>query len=255
MGEQLSLFLVAFPALLSVVDPIGLVPIYLAMTAGDSPEKMRRTALRACMVAGGLLLFFAVFGGLIFKVFGVSLGAFRVAGGILLLITALDMLRARPSETRTTPREQHEGVEKDDVALVPLAVPLLAGPGAIATAVVLMSRGGDSLLTGVPVLLAIVLTFGVSYLTLRGASLVQRVLKQSGVAVLERVMGLILAAIAIQFIADGAKDLLPLAPKAEVSQVSQRLEATQEPASSFTVPCAAPSSESDSGPTRCTSKV
>ncbi len=206
MAEHLSHFLVSLSAILFVVDPIGVVPIFLSITAGDSDEKNRRTALRACIVASLLLLFFALFGGLIFKVFSVSLGAFRVAGGILLLITALDMLRARTSETRTTRPEEQEGAVKEDVALVPLAVPLLAGPGAIATAMVLMARG-DTWVSAVPVLAAIVLTFTVSYFVLRAAGLVQRVLKQSGVAILERVMGLILAAIAVQFIADGARDL------------------------------------------------
>jgi multiple antibiotic resistance protein len=207
MGEYLTHFLVSLSAVFFVVDPIGVVPIFLAITAGDSAEKMRRTALRACIVAGGLLMFFAVFGGLIFQVFGVSLAAFRVAGGILLLITALDMLRARASETRTSPPEQQEGVAKEDVALVPLAMPLLAGPGAIASAMVLMSKG-ETIAMGVPVIAAIVLTFVASYYILRASHLVQRVLKQSGVAILERVMGLILAAIAVQFVADGAKDLL-----------------------------------------------
>jgi multiple antibiotic resistance protein len=207
MGEYLTHFLVALSAVFFVVDPIGVVPIFLAITAGDSAEKIRRTALRACLVAGGLLLFFAVFGGVIFQVFGVSLAAFRVAGGILLLITALDMLRARPSETRTSQTEQQEGVVKEDVALVPLAMPLLAGPGAIASAMVLMSKG-ETLLMAVPVIAAIVLTFVASYFILRASNLVLRVLKQSGVAILERVMGLILAAIAVQFMADGAKDLL-----------------------------------------------
>jgi multiple antibiotic resistance protein len=207
MGEYLTHFLVALSAVFFVVDPIGVVPIFLAITAGDSDEKMRRTALRACLVAGGLLLFFAVFGGVIFQVFGVSLAAFRVAGGILLLITALDMLRARPSETRTSQTEQQEGVHKEDVALVPLAMPLLAGPGAIASAMVLMSKG-ETLMMAVPVLAAIVLTFVASYFILRASNLVLRMLKQSGVAILERVMGLILAAIAVQFMADGAKDLL-----------------------------------------------
>ena len=207
MGEYLTHFLVALSAVFFVVDPIGVVPIFLAITAGDSAEKMRRTALRACLVAGGLLLFFAVFGGVIFQVFGVSLAAFRVAGGILLLITALDMLRARPSETRTSQTEQQEGIIKEDVALVPLAMPLLAGPGAIASAMVLMSKG-ETLLMAVPVIAAIVLTFVASYFILRASNLVLRVLKQSGVAILERVMGLILAAIAVQFMADGARDLL-----------------------------------------------
>jgi multiple antibiotic resistance protein len=207
MSAYLSHFLVSLSAVFFVVDPIGVVPIFLAITAGDSETKLRRTALRACIVAGGLLMFFAVFGGVIFQVFGVSLAAFRVAGGILLLITSLDMLRARPSETRTTPSEEREGVAKEDVALVPLAMPLLAGPGAIASAMVLMSKGGTPAMA-LPVLAAIVLTFVASYFILRASHLVQRVLKQSGVAILERVMGLILAAIAVQFMADGAKDLL-----------------------------------------------
>jgi multiple antibiotic resistance protein len=207
MGGYVTHFLVSLSAVFFVVDPVGVVPIFLAITAGDSAEKMRRTALRACLVACGLLLFFALFGGLIFQVFGVSLAAFRVAGGILLLITALDMLRARASETRTSPPEQQESAAKEDVALVPLAMPLLAGPGAIATAMVLMSKG-ETLAMGVPVLAAIVLTFVASYFILRASELVQRVLKRSGVAILERVMGLILAAIAVQFIADGTRDLL-----------------------------------------------
>lgn len=253
MSEQLSLFLVSLPAVLFVVDPVGVVPIFLAMTAGDSEEKIRSTARRACMVACALLLFFALFGGVIFKVFGISLGAFRVAGGILLLITALDMLRARPSETRTTPSEQQESEKKEDVALVPLAMPLLAGPGAIATAMVLMARGGDSLLSAVPVLVAIVLTFLTSYFVLRAAGFVQRVLKQSGVAILERVMGLILAAIAVQFIADGGRDLL-LHEKVAPARVSQMLEETQAPPSSFVMtPLASPSSDSASGVARCAS--
>ncbi len=207
MSALVTHFLVSLSAVFFVVDPVGVVPIFLAITAGDSETKMRRTALRACLVAGGLLLFFAIFGGVIFQVFGVSLAAFRVAGGILLLITSLDMLRARPSETRTSRTEEQEGVAKEDVALVPLAMPLLAGPGAIASAMVLMSKG-ESLVMAVPVLAAIVLTFVASYFILRASNRVQRVLKQSGVAILERVMGLILAAIAVQFMADGAKDLL-----------------------------------------------
>lgn len=204
--EHLTLFLVSLSAVFFVVDPIAAVPIFLAMTGNDPPEKTHRMALRACLVAGGLLIFFALFGGLIFKIFQVSLSAFRVAGGLLLLMTALDMLRAQVSSTRTTPREQQEGAEKDDIAIVPLAMPLLAGPGAIATVMVLMSKG-ETVASAVPVLLAIVITFVVSYFVLRAAGLVLKVLKQSGVAILERVMGLILAAIAVQFIAEGARDL------------------------------------------------
>ncbi|AUX39610.1 membrane protein [Sorangium cellulosum] len=207
MAAYVSLFLMSLSAVFFVVDPIAIVPLFLTMTRDDPHDKVRRTARRACAVAGGLMLFFALFGGMIFRIFGVSLAAFRVAGGILLLITALDMLRARPSATRTSPSEEQEGIAKDDVALVPLAMPLLAGPGAIATAMVLMSRAGEDLVAAALVLASIVITFVASYFVLRGAGLVQRALKASGLAVLERVMGLLLAAIAVQFIADGIKEL------------------------------------------------
>jgi multiple antibiotic resistance protein len=207
--ELISTFLVAMPAIFFVVDPFGVVPIFLAINARDSPERARQTALRACLVACGLLLVFALFGGLIFKVFGVTLNAFRVAGGILLLITSLDMLRGRTSQTKTSPAEEEEGARKEDVAVVPLAMPLLAGPGAIATVMVLMSRG-RGILSAIAVVISIVLTFVASYFVLRAAGLVQRVLGQSGVAILQRLMGLILAAIAVQFIAEGSRELIRL---------------------------------------------
>lgn len=209
MSDAVSSALVSLSAIFFVVDPIGVVPIFVAMTHGDSPEQLRDTARRACLVAAGLLVFFALCGTFLFKVVGVSLSAFRVAGGIVLLITALDMLRARQSETRTSPEEAHEATEKEDVAIVPLALPLLAGPGAIATVMVLMSRA-SGVVSVVAVLVSIVVTLAASYFLLRGASLVQRVLGQSGVAIFQRVMGLLLAAIAVQFIAEGGRDLVGL---------------------------------------------
>lgn len=210
MSHFVQVMLVALSAVFFVVDPFSVVPIFLAMTQGDSTAKIHKTALRASLVGGGLLLFFAFFGTFVFKVLGVTLGAFRVAGGILLLITALDMLRARTSETKSTPGETEEGLHKEDIAIVPLAVPLLAGPGAIATVMVLMAKGGGIISTAIPVVISIVLTFTASYFMLRGATLVQRVLKGSGVAILQRVMGLVLAAIAVQFIAEGGRSLLKL---------------------------------------------
>jgi multiple antibiotic resistance protein len=206
LRELLSSFVVALPAVFFVVDPFGVVPIFLAITARD-PGKARQMAMRACLVGCGLLLFFALFGGLIFKVFAVTLSAFRVAGGILLLITSLDMLRGHTSQTKTSPEEELEGAQKEDVAVVPLAMPLLAGPGAIATVMVLMSRG-TGLLTAIPVIISIALTFVASYYLLRAAGLVQRLLGQTGVSILQRLMGLILAAIAVQFIAEGGHDLI-----------------------------------------------
>jgi MarC family membrane protein len=197
------------PAIFFVVDAFGVVPIFLAMTAGDPESKVRDMALRACLVGAGVLVFFAIFGGVVFKLLGVTLSAFKVAGGILLLITSLDMLRARPSQTRTSGPEQSEATSKDDVAIVPLAIPLLAGPGSIATVMVLVSNG-PAIVSGISVLISIVLTFTGSYLILRAAAVVQRVLKHSGVAILQRLFGLILAAIAVQFMGEGTRDLLQL---------------------------------------------
>ena len=200
--------LIALPAVLFIVDPIGVVPLFVAMTANDDVKKCRTMALRACLTAGGVLIFFALSGSLIFKFFGVSLAAFRVAGGLLLMLTALDMLRAQPPATRTSPQEAEEGKEREDIAIVPLAMPLLAGPGAIATVMTLMAQFGGDLLSGSMVILSIVVTLGITYVVLRSANGVKRVLRQTGIAVLERVFGLILAAIAVQFMFEGGKALI-----------------------------------------------
>ena len=205
---MLSAFALALPAVLFIVDPIGVVPLFVAMTANDSPEKCRGMALRACVTAGGVLCFFGLFGTLIFQVFGVTLAAFRVAGGILLMLTALDMLRAHTPGTKTSAAETAEGAMQEDIAIVPLAMPLLAGPGAIATVMVLMAKEGSRLEVSVPVIAAILITMVLAYVTLRSAHLVKKVLKQTGIAILERIFGLILAAIAVQFVFEGGKELL-----------------------------------------------
>ena len=205
---MLTAFSLAFPAVLFIVDPIGVVPLFVAMTAKDSPEKCRGMALRASLVAGGVLCFFALFGTLVFQVFGVTLAAFRVAGGLLLMLTALDMLRAQQPGTKTSAAETAEGSAQEDIAIVPLAMPLLAGPGAIATVMVLMAQNGPGLEGAAPVIASIVITMCLAYLTLRSAHLVKRVLKQTGIAILERIFGLILAAIAVQFVFEGGRELL-----------------------------------------------
>jgi multiple antibiotic resistance protein len=203
-----STFLIAMPAVLFIVDPIGVVPLFVAMTANDSTEKCRAMARRACLTASGVLVFFALFGTVIFKVFGVTLPAFRVAGGLLLMLTALDMLRAQKPTTKTSEAEAREGAEQEDIAIVPLAMPLLAGPGAIATVMVLMAQYGQEWTGAAIVIGCVLVTFLVTYVVLRSANLVKRVLKHTGIAILERVFGLILAAIAVQFMFEGGKALL-----------------------------------------------
>lgn len=202
MNEYLSFFLVTLPAVFFIMDPLGLLPIFVAITANDPVEKRQRTARRATLIAFGLMTFFTIFGSFVFKLFGISMSALKVAGGILLLITALDMLRALPSRTRSSPEETHESETKEDVAVVPLAMPLLAGPGSIATAMVLAARGPHWSYT-IPVVAAIAITCVITYLLLRAATRLNKLLGTTGIAMLERVMGLLLASIAIQFVADG----------------------------------------------------
>lgn len=203
IGDLLSLSLVSFSALFFVVDPFSAVPFFLVLTRGDV-AKRRRTALRATITAAGILLAFAIGGSWIFGLLGIGLPAFKIAGGIVLLLLALDMIRTQPSKTRITESEIAEGAEKADVAIVPLAMPLLAGPGSIATAIVLMARAR----TGpwwhaIPVVGAIVATAAASYLILAGAARTERVLGRTGLAILERAAGLLLVAIAMQFMIDG----------------------------------------------------
>jgi multiple antibiotic resistance protein len=178
------------------------------MTARDTEEKRREMAKRACLISAGILIFFTFGGSVLFKLLGVTLAAFKIAGGILLLLTSLDMLQSRPSNTRTTQKEIEEGAGKDDIAVVPLAMPLLSGPGSIATVMVLTAQSArwwDL----IPIVLSIAITAFISYLVLRGAVLVDRALGKSGQAIVNRIMGLLLAAIAVQFVVGGVREAFP----------------------------------------------
>ncbi len=207
MRAALTFSLLSLSAIFFVVDPFGVVPVFIAMTGADSDEKRRAMAARACRIAWVLLVLFAVAGAAIFQVLGVTIAAFKIAGGVLLLITSFDMVRAQPPRTRTSPEEQSEGAAKEDIAVFPLATPLLAGPGAIATAIVLMGRAHRAWEIAV-VLASITVTLVVSWLMLVGASRIARVLGQTGLNVLNRVIGLLLSAVAVQFVIDGVREAI-----------------------------------------------
>jgi multiple antibiotic resistance protein len=211
MSEVIAFSLVSLSAVFVVVDPIAAVPFFLSLTAGETPERRRRTARRAAVAAYLVLTFFALAGAILFKLLGISLAAFKMAGGVLLLLTAVDMLRSRPPEARISEDEVADGASREDVAIVPLAMPLLAGPGSVATVVVLMgrARAGERWWQVVPVLAAIAITALAAYLAMSFASQIDRVLGATGRSILERVAGLLLAAIAFQFLIDGVADVLP----------------------------------------------
>lgn len=206
--EDLKFAVIALSAVFFVIDPLAMLPIFLTITAGDSVEQRRRTALRAALAAWIMLSTFAVAGGLIFQAFGISLGAFKVAGGIMLLLTSIDMMRARTSPTRTTEEEQTESRARDDIAIFPLAVPMLAGPGAIATVMVLMSRAHWRPGATLAVFAAVTATCLASWLLMRYAANAERLIPKTILRAFERIMGLLLAAVAVEFIAGGIRDLL-----------------------------------------------
>ena len=206
--EDLKFALVALSAVFFVIDPLANVPIFLTITAADTPGQRRRTALRAAFATWVLLSVFALAGGLIFQAFGISLGAFKIAGGLMLLLMAIDMMRATPSRTRTSAEEQGEASTRDDVAIFPLAIPMLAGPGAIATVMVLMSRAAWHPVRTAAVFVAVTITCLAAWLLMRSAASAERFLPKTLLRAFERIMGLLLAAVAIEFIAGGIRDML-----------------------------------------------
>lgn len=208
MTEDLKFAVVALSAVFFVIDPMANVPIFLTITASDTPAQRRRTAIRAAAATWVTLSVFALAGGLIFKAFGISLGAFKIAGGLMLLLMSVDMMRAQPSATRTSAEEQGEACARDDVALFPLAIPMLAGPGAIATVMVLMSRAAWHPVRTLSVFVAVTVACAASWLMMRSAANAERLLPKTLLRALERIMGLLLAAVAVEFIAGGIRDMM-----------------------------------------------
>lgn len=199
---------ITFTSILFIVDPLAAVPAYLVITQDESAEQRRRTALLACAGMAVILLVFTAAGSYIFRLFGITLPAFRIAGGLILWLVALDMLHAQRS-TQEGREELAEGQAKEEVALTPLAIPILAGPGAISTSMVLATQA-KTIADLAAVYVSILITAVVSYVTLRLGARAVAVLGKTGIRVLTRIMGLLLAAIATQFILTGISEGLHL---------------------------------------------
>jgi len=196
-----SAFLIsAFVTLFVIIDPIGLTPIFVALTQGMGSAQRRAIALRACLVGAILLCLFAAFGEAVLVFVGISMPAFRIAGGILLFLTALDML----FERRTKRREDQAEDDTPDPSVFPLAIPLIAGPGAIASMILLAGQqpGVAGLAIVVGVMLAVVAMLFVMFLA---AGLVERALGRTGTNVITRLLGMLLAALSVQFVLDGLR--------------------------------------------------
>ncbi len=201
---MLETALVAFTTFFATIGPPDVAALFAALAAQNTPAERRAMALKGTLIAAAVLLVFAFFGEALLTVFGISLAALRTAGGILLLLIAIDMVFARPSGgTTTTSAENEEAVAKADISVFPLATPLIAGPGAIGATILLVANAqGDW--TAVAVVVAALLTvLMLTYLLMLVAGQVQRLLGVTGLQVVSRVIGVLLAALAVQFIFDG----------------------------------------------------
>ena len=208
-GHFVNLLQFSFVALTSIfflVDPIAAVPAFLIITANADAQHRQRMARRAAWTCFIVLCSFAIAGTLIFKLFGITLPAFKIAGGLILLLIGMDMLQARRSPTKETPTETEEGAEKEDVGIIPLGIPMLAGPGSISTVMVMMGSA-PAWWYAIPILIAIAVTAVSSYWTLAAADRVRVYLGETGIRILTRMMGLLLTAIAVQFMLNGLTDI------------------------------------------------
>jgi multiple antibiotic resistance protein len=198
--------LLALSSIFFLVDPFAALPTFLAVTAGQDNAKRVRTARKASLTALVILSTFALAGTYIFKLFGISLPAFEIAGGIILLLIGLDMLEAKRSATQETGVEAADAATKEDVGIVPLGIPMLAGPGSITSVMVLVGQA-QSKWQMAAIYLAIAVTAAICWLVLGSASRVAAVLGDTGIRILVRVMGLLLVALAVQYFVNGFADL------------------------------------------------
>ncbi len=205
---MLEAYLVAFMAFFATIGPPDVAVLFAGLTAHASPAERRRTAIRGTLIAGGILLAFAAFGQSILHMFGISLAALRASGGILLLLIAIDLVFARHSgATSTTDEENIEAKTRTDISVFPIATPLIAGPGAMGASILLVAAAandGDYLKVTITVA-ALLSVLALTLFLMLAATAVNRLLGVTGVQVLSRIFGVLLAALAVQFIFDGIK--------------------------------------------------
>lgn len=206
MGAAVSYLFNTFVSVFVMVDPFAAIPVYLLLTERFTPSDVKKTRRKAVIVASSILLVFAFTGMGVLNLFGISISALRIAGGILLLKFALEHMMG--SSEKIKHDEEDESKLKDDISIVPLAMPLLAGPGAIST-IVVQSTKADNVLYFILLLLAIALVMWVTALTLKSSQYLFRLLGKTGLNLMGRIMGILIAAIAIEFVITGLRDSFP----------------------------------------------
>ena len=196
---ELKFALKAFVSIFIIVDPLGLVPYFITLTSGYSPSKRRRTVHLAIMTTIFVLTAFALFGNQILKLFGITIPAFRIAGGFIIFMVAIQMLQAQRTRLKATPEEEAHSYEQEEIGVVPLGTPMLAGPGAITTVIVLSESNLWVILA------SILITALLAYVILLQANRISNLLGPTGLNIFIRLMGLVLAAVSVQFVIDGIK--------------------------------------------------
>jgi multiple antibiotic resistance protein len=210
----MAFFLKALVALFTIIDPVGLVPVVISLTAGMSPGLRFATITRAVVIATGVIALFGVLGRQIFAYLGITPEAFSIAGGVLLFLVAIDMLFGRQSGARETPREAREARSREDlsVSAFPLGIPLIAGPGTITTIILLVDSAHGQAFELAAVAVAAALTLAAAWFTMMVSLTIQKRVGTTGILVLSRVLGMLLAAVAAQFILNGVAAFLIHSP-------------------------------------------
>jgi multiple antibiotic resistance protein len=198
--------LLALSSIFFLVDPFAALPTFLAVTEGQDHKKRVRTARKASLTAFVILSSFALAGTYIFRIFGITIPAFEIAGGVILLLIGLDMLEAKRSPTQETGPETESASAKDDAGIVPMGIPMLAGPGAITSVMVLVGQA-ETLWQQAAIYGAIAVTALICFLVLGSATRVAAILGPTGIRILVRIMGLLLVALAVQYFVNGLQDL------------------------------------------------
>jgi len=205
-NDLLLYFVYAFTTIFVIVNPIEATLVYVSLTASLTPSERRRICRRTTFVAFAIAILFSVAGDAVLRLFGITVDSLRVAGGVLLFLVAMDMLRGVHQDKKVTQAELRDANQRDDISIFPLAIPLLTGPGAITTVVVLMGAAAEYVEKAL-VLLAISFTFLATYMILKSSEHIDQALGITGIMVMTRIMGLILGAVAVSFVATGAWNL------------------------------------------------
>ncbi len=204
---EFEFFILCLTTFFTLINPLGISPILIVMTERFSREERRDIALKGTITAMLMLIVFAFMGSLIFNFFGITVEAFQIMGGILFFRSGLRMLEAQVGRTRTTPMEQEESQSHDDIAISPIGIPLIAGPGAI-TAAMLLSSQTPAIYSYFSLIAAILVVLSFVYLILRNGDRIMKAIGYTGMRIIQRIMGLLLLVIAVQFVINGTEVVL-----------------------------------------------